>query len=71
MGDKGIPVGPGEPSRMIEAWGEALERKDPGTWSHCQRVAALAKILAQALGLDDAEIRVIVDGAPPDCDRCH
>jgi putative nucleotidyltransferase with HDIG domain len=63
MGDKGIPsIGPGEPSRMIEAWGEALERKDPGTWSHCQRVAALAKILAQALGLDDAEIRVIVDG---------
>jgi HD-GYP domain-containing protein (c-di-GMP phosphodiesterase class II) len=64
MGDKGIPsIGPGAPSELIEAWSEALERKDPGTWSHGQRVAALAKILAQALGLDDAEIRVIVDGA--------
>src|SRR6266478_4304051 len=64
MSDAGIPsIGPVAPSQMIEAWGEALERKDPGTWSHCQRVAALAKILAQALGLDDAEIRVIAKGA--------
>jgi HD-GYP domain-containing protein (c-di-GMP phosphodiesterase class II) len=50
-------------SRMIEEWAEALERKDPGTWGHCKRVAALATILAQALGLDDEEIRVIADGA--------
>ncbi len=64
MSDAGIPsIGPVAPSQMIEAWGEALERKDPGTWSHCQRVAALAKILAQALGLDDAEIQVIASGA--------
>jgi HD-GYP domain-containing protein (c-di-GMP phosphodiesterase class II) len=58
-----ISIGPGVSSDLIEEWSEALERKDPGTWSHCQRVAAFAKILAQALGLDDAEIRVIVDGA--------
>jgi len=48
---------------MIEVWGEALERKDPGTWSHCQRVAVFAKILAQALGLEKKDIRVITDGA--------
>jgi putative nucleotidyltransferase with HDIG domain len=48
---------------MIEAWGEALERKDPGTWGHCKRVAAFATMLAQALGLDEEEIRVIADGA--------
>jgi HD-GYP domain-containing protein (c-di-GMP phosphodiesterase class II) len=46
-------IGPGVPSRMIEAWGEALERKDPGTWSHCKLVAVFAKILAQALGLEN------------------
>ena len=29
MGDEGMPsIGPGATSRMIEAWGEALERKD-------------------------------------------
>jgi cyclic di-GMP phosphodiesterase len=56
-------IGSEEPSRMIEAWGEALERKDPGTWSHCKRVALIAKILAQALDIDDAEIRVTADGA--------
>jgi HD-GYP domain-containing protein (c-di-GMP phosphodiesterase class II) len=48
---------------MIEAWGEALERKDPGTWGHCKRVAATATILAQALGLADEETRVIAAGA--------
>ncbi len=64
MGDEGIPsIGPGAPSELIEAWSEALERKDPGTWSHCKRVAALATILAHALKLDDAEIGVIADGA--------
>src|SRR6267154_2216629 len=34
-----------------------------GTWSHCQRVAALATILARALSLNDEEIQVIADGA--------
>src|SRR5713101_4359897 len=64
MGDEGIPsIGPGAPSELIVAWSEALERKDPGTWSHCKRVAALATILAHALKLDDAEIGVIADGA--------
>ncbi len=64
MGDEGIPsIGPGAPSELIEAWSEALERKDPGTWSHCQRVAALATILARALSLNDEEIQVIADGA--------
>ena len=56
MSDEGevhpASVGPGEVFRMIESWGEALERKDPGTWSHCKRVAALATMLAQALGLN-------------------
>jgi len=54
---------PGASTRMIEAWGEAIERKDPGTWSHCKRVAVFVKILAQVLGLDNKEIRVIADGA--------
>ncbi len=64
MSDAGIPsIGPVAPSQMIEVWGEALERKDPGTWSHCQRVAVFAKILAQALGLEKKDIRVITDGA--------
>src|SRR6266849_3585111 len=64
MGDEGIPsIGSGAPSELIEAWSEALERKDPGTWSHCQRVAALAMILARALSLNDEEIQVIADGA--------
>ena len=48
---------------MIEAWGEALERKDPGTWGHCKRVAAFATRLAQALGLDDEAIRIVAEGA--------
>ena len=56
-------IGPGIASEMIEAWGEALERKDPGTWSHCKRVAALATMLAQALGLDREEILATADGA--------
>src|SRR4029077_10311589 len=64
MGDEGIPsIGPGAPSELIEAWSEALERKDPGTWSHCRRVAALATILARALSLNDEEIQIIADGA--------
>ncbi len=58
-----ISIGPVPPSRMIETLGEALERKDPGTWSHCKRVAAFATILACALRLDDEEIRVIAAGA--------
>lgn len=60
---KGYPQSDPVPSPMTEAWGEALERKDPGTWGHCKRVAALATILARALGLDDGEIRVIAEGA--------
>jgi HD-GYP domain-containing protein (c-di-GMP phosphodiesterase class II) len=48
---------------LIEGWGEALERRDPGTWSHCKRVAACATVLAQALQLDEAEVRVIGCGA--------
>src|SRR5437870_5344952 len=64
MGDEGIfSIGPGAASRTIGAWGEALEQKDPGTWSHCKRVATLATILAHALNLDDAELGVIADGA--------
>jgi putative nucleotidyltransferase with HDIG domain len=48
---------------MIEVWGPALEQKDPGTWDHCKRVAAIATVLAQELRLDDEEIRVIAAGA--------
>src|ERR1700724_1490576 len=48
---------------MIEGWGGALERKDPGTWGHCKRVAALATVLAHALRLDDEEVRTIACGA--------
>jgi cyclic di-GMP phosphodiesterase len=48
---------------LIERWGEALEQKDPGTWSHCKRVAAFATVLAEALKLDDEEVRAIACGA--------
>jgi len=40
-----------------------LERRDPGTWGHCRRVASCATVLAQVLKLADAEIRVIACGA--------
>ncbi len=48
---------------VIEGWGEALERKDPGTWGHCKRVAAFATVLAHALKLEDEGVRVIACGA--------
>lgn len=54
------PIGSGV---TIARWGEALELKDPGTWSHCQRVAAFATVLAQALNLDEEEVRAIACGA--------
>jgi len=47
----------------IVGWGEALEQKDPGTWSHCQRVAAFATVVGEALDLDEEEIRTIATGA--------
>jgi putative nucleotidyltransferase with HDIG domain len=47
----------------IEEWGEALERKDPGTWAHCKRVAEFATVLAQALKLDEEEVRAVACGA--------
>jgi HD-GYP domain-containing protein (c-di-GMP phosphodiesterase class II) len=50
-------------SKMIDVWSQALEEKDPGTWSHCKRVAGFATALAQALRLDDKEIQVIAIGA--------
>jgi len=48
---------------VIEGWGEALERRDPGTWSHCKRVASCATVLAEALNLSEEEVRVIACGA--------
>ena len=48
---------------MLVGWGEALERKDPETWTHCKRVAAFATVLARALKLDDEEVRAIACGA--------
>jgi HD-GYP domain-containing protein (c-di-GMP phosphodiesterase class II) len=63
MGDEGMPsIGPGATSWTIGAWGEALEQKDPGMWSHCKRVAAFATMLAQALGLNKEEILATADG---------
>ena len=47
----------------IEEWGEALEAKDPGTWSHCKRVAEFATVLARALKLDEEEVHAIACGA--------
>lgn len=48
---------------ILVGWGLALEQKDPGTWSHCQRVAAFATVLAEALDLEEEEIRAIACGA--------
>jgi len=50
-------------SATIVGWGEALDERDPGTWAHCNRVAAFATVLAQALRLDDEEVRAIACGA--------
>jgi HD-GYP domain-containing protein (c-di-GMP phosphodiesterase class II) len=47
----------------IVGWGEALEQWDPGTWSHCQRAAAFATVLAHALNLDENEVPAIACGA--------
>lgn len=47
----------------VVGWGETLEQRDPGTWSHCQRVAAFATILAEALNLDEKEVRDASCGA--------
>src|SRR5437868_1844605 len=58
--DSNTPVGRGA---AIVGWGEALEERDPGTWTHCNRVAAFATVLAQALKLDDEEVRTIACGA--------
>jgi putative nucleotidyltransferase with HDIG domain len=54
------PTGSGA---TIVRWGEELEEKNPGTWSHCKRVAAFATVLAQALKLDEEEVRTIACGA--------
>ena len=51
------------PDALIERWSEALEKKDPGTWTHCNQVAAFATILAQKLKLDEDEVRAIAYGA--------
>jgi len=48
---------------LIEGWGEALEQNDPGTWTHCKRVAAFATVLAHALKLEEVEVRAIACGA--------
>jgi putative nucleotidyltransferase with HDIG domain len=48
---------------LIERWGEALDAKDPGTWNHCERVAAFATVLARALKLDKEEVQAIAYGA--------
>jgi len=47
----------------IVGWGEALEEKDPGTWTHCNQVAAYATVLARALNLDEEQVRAIACGA--------
>jgi HD-GYP domain-containing protein (c-di-GMP phosphodiesterase class II) len=47
----------------IVGWGEALEQRDPGTWSHCQRVSAFATVLARALTLDEEEVLAVAYGA--------
>ncbi len=48
---------------LIEGWSVALEAKDPGTWSHCKRVAAFATVLARALKMDEEKVRIIACGA--------
>ena len=48
---------------LIEGWGEALEQRDPGTWTHCKRVAAFAMVLAHALKLDEQAAHAIACGA--------
>jgi HD-GYP domain-containing protein (c-di-GMP phosphodiesterase class II) len=48
---------------LIERWGEALEQKDPGTWTHCKRVAEFATVLVQALKLEEVQVRALACGA--------
>lgn len=43
-------------------WAEALEEKAPGTLTYCNRVAGFATVLAQAMKVDEEEIRAIACG---------
>jgi HD-GYP domain-containing protein (c-di-GMP phosphodiesterase class II) len=53
------PISPGA---KIAGWAEALEKKAPRTLTHCNRVAAFPTVLAQAMKLNDEEIRAIACG---------
>jgi len=48
---------------VVRDWGQSIESADSYTYGHCERVAAYALAVAQALGLDDSTRTTIQLGA--------
>lgn len=48
---------------MIEAIGLTIEMRDPATFGHQQRVAALASSIAEQMGLDEEQVEAVRMGA--------
>ncbi|MFL5826548.1 MAG: HD-GYP domain-containing protein [Thermoleophilaceae bacterium] len=69
MEERGDTEAAGAPTELdprkpvVEALTRALDARDPYTSSHCQDVTALARFVAQELGLSRAEMRDVEDVA--------
>ena len=48
---------------IVRDWGRSIESTDTYTFGHSERVASYAAIVAQTLGLDDAEVTTVRIGA--------
>jgi putative nucleotidyltransferase with HDIG domain len=48
---------------IVREWGRSIESTDTYTFGHSERVASYAAIVAQTLGLDDAEVTTVRIGA--------
>ncbi len=48
---------------IVRGWGRSIESTDTYTFGHSERVASYAAIVAETLGLDDAEITTVRIGA--------
>ena len=48
---------------IVRDWGRSIESSDTYTFGHSERVASYASVVAEALGLDDADITTVRIGA--------